>query len=589
MLAGFVQDAAESGLRQLSDDELIGFLCAARRLSSWQAAMEFTAVAELDARRRAQATAPASSRASEHVSEELAAALTLTARSADALLSLARELARLPAVLAALAAGRIDRGRAAVFAGELGVLGDVAAAAVSAAFGAEAARMTTGQLRAALRRMVLAIDPDAARRRAERGRADARVEGWLEDSGNGALSGRELPAAEMIAADKRIDAIARALKSAGAPGSLDQLRAAVFTALLTGRDPRSLAPYSQARQAGQDVQRAGQDLQPHGQDPQPHGQDLQPHGQPGMCSAGPEARPTGEGRPADQDARPAEQPDPRAVGRPGCPPPGCGADDSGQDPARGSGHEASLASGLSGESAGDTSWASNLGGSVNLTMPLATWLGMSDAPGEAAGIGPLDAATCRELASHLAAANRARWCVTLTDQASHAVAHACARVGPGPPGAAWLGPAQAADLPGVVLPVRPDQAGRTGQIPRGVQGTEWLAALRFAWLELGECSHRRQTPGYRPGAELRHLIQVRQRTCCFPGCRYPARRCDLDHTVPWDQGGRTCECGMASLCRRHHRAKQTPGWQLAQPEPGTLTWVMPGGRSYGVQPGSYPA
>lgn len=37
-------------------------------------------------------------------------------RSADALLCLARRLARLPAVLAALSAGRIDRARAAVFA-----------------------------------------------------------------------------------------------------------------------------------------------------------------------------------------------------------------------------------------------------------------------------------------------------------------------------------------------------------------------------------------------------------------------------------------------------------------------------------------
>jgi len=74
-------------------------------------------------------------------------------------------------VLAALSAGVIDRPKAEVFVAELSALGDVAAAAVAAAMWLPARDMTTGQLRAALRAMVLAIDPDAARRRAESGRA----------------------------------------------------------------------------------------------------------------------------------------------------------------------------------------------------------------------------------------------------------------------------------------------------------------------------------------------------------------------------------------------------------------------------------
>src|ERR1022692_711285 len=114
--------------------------------------------------------------------------------------------------------------------------------------------MTTSQLRAALRSMVLSLAPEALRRRAEKARADARVESWQEGSGNGALAGRELPPAEMIAADQRISAIARSLKEAGATGTMDQLRAAVFTALLAGRDPESLLP-EPARKAspGHDV------------------------------------------------------------------------------------------------------------------------------------------------------------------------------------------------------------------------------------------------------------------------------------------------------------------------------------------------
>src|SRR5215467_7842924 len=112
VLAGLVQDALDAGLERRSDDELVGLLRAARRLTSWQAGVELAVVGELDARRRAQAVRPGWSRVSEHVSDELAAALTLTGRSADELLGLARELARIPTVLTALLAGRIDPARA---------------------------------------------------------------------------------------------------------------------------------------------------------------------------------------------------------------------------------------------------------------------------------------------------------------------------------------------------------------------------------------------------------------------------------------------------------------------------------------------
>ena len=37
-----------------------------------------------------------------------------------------------------------------------------------------------------------------------------------------------------------------------------------------------------------------------------------------------------------------------------------------------------------------------------------------------------------------------------------------------------------------------------------------------------------------------------------------------------------------------HRAKQVPGWHLDQPEPGTLIWTLPHGRSYTTRPDPYP-
>jgi hypothetical protein len=222
---------------------------------------------------------------------------------------------------------------------------------------------------------------------------------------------------------------------------------------------------------------------------------------------------------------------------------------------------------------------------VNLTMPLAAWLGRSDQPGEAAGLGPLDAGACRELAGLLAGQPGSRWCVTLTSSGGRAVAHGCARAGPGPPGSGLPGSGlPGSGLPGSGLP----GSGLPGSGLPGSGLAGWLSGIRISWLATGACAHARETPGYRPSRVLRHLIKIRDRVCSFPGCRRPAVRCDDDHTVAYDKGGRTCECNLSPLCRRHHRAKQASGWQLGQPSPGTLTWTLPHGRSYPTTPGHYP-
>ena len=464
-LAWHAGQARQRGLDTLSDDELIGLLGGSRKLGSWAAEMELAAVAELDARRSGP-----DGREGEHVAEEVAAALTLTGRSSDTLLELCRQLEKLPATRALLAAGVIDRDRARAIADHLAPLSDADAGAVEDLIAPRAGQMTTGRLRDACQRAVLACDPQAAARRKAKAEQDARVECWAESAGTGAIAGRDLNLAQVIAADKSLDAAARWLKQHGATGTLDQLRAQVLLARLTGQPLDSLLP--------------------------------QP-------AAGP-AAPGG--------------PDPAAPGSPSHWPAG----------------------------------PAGLGGSVNLTLPAATWLGLADSPGEIAGTGAADAGTCRDLAAGLAAQPAARWCLTLTDRNGRAVAHGCARAGPGPPG-------PAAD-------------------PRS-----WLVQIPLATLESGTCTHRRETTAYRPSPTLRHLIKIRDRRCGYPGCRRPATRCDDDHTLAHHQGGRTCECNLYPLCRRHHQAKQAPGWHLSQPEPGLLTWTLPSGRSYTVTAEPYPA
>ena len=174
-LAAFTGTALGDGLHRLRDDELIGFLGAARRNTSWQQAAELAAIANLEQRRAGADGAPG-----EHVADELAAALTLTPRAADALLALADGVMRLWQVPAALAAGVIDLRRAEVFARELLPLNDGLAVRAEAMVMPRAAELTTGQLACALQRAVAAVDPAAADRRKKRSEHDARVEAWTE-------------------------------------------------------------------------------------------------------------------------------------------------------------------------------------------------------------------------------------------------------------------------------------------------------------------------------------------------------------------------------------------------------------------------
>jgi hypothetical protein len=112
--------------------------------------------------------------------------------------------------------------------------------------------------------------------------------------------------------------------------------------------------------------------------------------------------------------------------------------------------------------------------------------------------------------------------------------------------------------------------------------------VRLVPIARGGCDHRHAETGYQPSRKLQHLIRTRSTRCSAPGCGRPAARCDLDHTLAWDKGGITCECGLAPLCRHHHRCKQARGWQLTQPEPGVLVWRTPHGRTFTTTPTEYP-
>src|ERR1700722_1376201 len=252
LLAGLLDlDAPDldAGLPALNDDELVGYIGAARRMESWAAALKSGTIATLTRRRAIQAKGPGRRWRLEHLSDELAAALTIPAWNATKLLRQAGQLDRLPDVRAALQAGTIDWDRAMVFAEILSVIDDDAKAQGAAAqVLPKAGGLTTRQIRDRLIRITKKIDPEADARRRKEGRRDTSVQLCEESSGNCSLSGRELPPARALASDKWLTAQAWWLRNHGMTGTLDQLRVAVFLAVLGGGGLASLLT-SQAAQA----------------------------------------------------------------------------------------------------------------------------------------------------------------------------------------------------------------------------------------------------------------------------------------------------------------------------------------------------
>jgi hypothetical protein len=234
----------------------------------------------------------------------------------------------------------------------------------------------------------------------------------------------------------------------------------------------------------------------------------------------------------------------------------------------------------------------------NLTFPLLTLLGRAERPGEAHGLGALDPGLARALAAAGARHPASEFCVTIIDDAGHAIGHGCgkpvrwARQEAG--GTAARGPAP---------PVVPGSRDRATFTPGGKPGPaggfgSWMLTLPGAPLPFlvdidvvptDDCDHRHASSGYQPSGRLRHLVQVRDGKCSFPACSRHARESDFEHARPFDKGGPTCACNAHACSRSCHRVKQSPGWRVTKPRPGWTQWTTMTGRTYLQGPWRYPS
>lgn len=70
---------------------------------------------------------------------------------------------------------------------------------------------------------------------------------------------------------------------------------------------------------------------------------------------------------------------------------------------------------------------------------------------------------------------------------------------------------------------------------------------------------------------VRDAVIARDQGCRFPGCRAPVGWVDLHHVVAREEGGPTTPANLTALCRRHHTAVTTGGWELTMTADATVT------------------
>jgi hypothetical protein len=592
-------ETAVADVSRLSDGQLIGVLQAARRQENREAWKKSLVIAEFARRRTAEfetAAArgvPVHCRPGQFPGEELAMELLAGPVQTSHAIDDATDLAtRLPATLAGMAAGLIDEARAGVIALHTRSLSpdDTTLADEILADLAPALRLDQLIRKAAALEMKLAPEAVKARREHAR-RTRQRVEVRREDSGNASVAGREMDTADALASKAHIHALALRLRRAGTPGTLDQLRVLVFADLTAGRDPLDRL----TRPADQDTASAHTG-NPDTSAPPPGGPaSATPNPDPADATVDPpdDWAPSGDGRTRDSGGSPNDAPGPASGRNPS------GTDSASLDYDHGDGDD----------QRGSVAYArppAPLPAMINLVVHAGTLFGWDSAPSEAGDWGLLDVGETRDIVAAASRHPATRWCFTLLSGDGTAAAHGCSSGRhpwtshdhhdapawhPGSPDSAGTADP---DSPGPPLPPRPPgpwpPAGRQ-RAPTPAQAARLDAFLRGLNLTLepiakGACDHAAAEHRYTPSRKLAHLVRARTATCDAPGCAAQAVHADLDHTVPFPTGP-TDQCNLGPKCRRHHKAKQTPGWNVEQPEPGVIRWTLPSGRTHTTRPTVY--
>jgi len=216
----------------LSDADVVRVATGWQQVMGVAVAAQAAAVAELAARRPASSSFPV---------DDVACALSTTTHTAAALVGRAHGLSAHPVLADALRAGVLDARKVDVLLAETERLPHAEADDVLRAVLDDALGLTAPMLRHEARRLVAAIDPDAAVKRAARARTERCVR--LDHAGDAmAWVSALLPAADAVAVYSVVDTLARAAEFEGDVRTLPQRRADALadvfaTILATGTTP----------------------------------------------------------------------------------------------------------------------------------------------------------------------------------------------------------------------------------------------------------------------------------------------------------------------------------------------------------------
>ena len=237
---------------------------------------------------------------------------------------------------------------------------------------------------------------------------------------------------------------------------------------------------------------------------------------------------------------------------------------------------------------------------VDVRMPVAVALGLSDHPAVLRGFGPIDAdqarlmlpaadlvracvdATTGEVLTADAPIRQKTWSATTTTDAEDG-----SKRGRNRNGSATSSP----ELAGSNASTGGEGAGGGADRGGGVDGTgpssrrSLARALRetlIAMATTGGTIPDLTTDGYVPSEALGRLVDVRDVTSVFPGDRTSTRHTDRDHRLPHPLGP-TSARNIQNAARHWHRAKHG-NWQTHLLADGTIRWTSPHGHIYDRAP-----
>ena len=222
---------------RMNGHDLVRLLSAEQRLASSFEARKLATMAEVAFSPAGDAESPVERSPSEieYAACEIAPALTLTRRSAEAQLSLALSLTgRLRRVWERIASGDLSLVKARELARILGHLPENVVEVVLDRILDAASELTVGQLRARVSRLALEADPSAVEHGLVEGLADRRVVAYQNPDLTGSIAIQSAHPNDVAEAMAHIEEIARSLKTGDETRTMDQIRNDVAIDLLRG-------------------------------------------------------------------------------------------------------------------------------------------------------------------------------------------------------------------------------------------------------------------------------------------------------------------------------------------------------------------